>query len=118
MLFFESEGEFFPFGEEGGALGSEGFEFGGVFLGLLGGGEVAEAGFDGGDGGFEAGISASAWRRRSSTSKSATLTMTSCIYLGSWRVTSPLNKIKKMIERRWRVEQLDVAIGPAHVDSF
>jgi len=36
-------------------LGSEGFEFGGVFLGLLGGGEVAEAGFDGGDGGFEAG---------------------------------------------------------------
>ena len=32
-----------------------GFEFGGVFLGLVGGGEVAQAGFGGGDGGFEAG---------------------------------------------------------------
>jgi hypothetical protein len=55
LLFFEGEGEFFPFGEEGGALGAKGFEFGGVFLGLLGGGEVAEAGFGGGDGGFESG---------------------------------------------------------------
>jgi len=54
-LFFEGEGEFFPFGEEGGALGSEGFQFGGVFLRLLGGGEVAEAGFGGRYGGFEAG---------------------------------------------------------------
>ena len=55
MLLFEGEGEFFPFGEEGGALGAEGFEFGGVALGLFGGGEVAEAVFGGGDGGFEAG---------------------------------------------------------------
>ena len=54
-MLFEGEGEFFPLGEEGGAFCSEGFEFGGVFLGLLGGGEVAQAGFDGGDGGFEAG---------------------------------------------------------------
>ena len=54
-MLFEGEGEFFPFGEEGGALGAEGFEFGGVFLGLVGGGEVAEAGFGGGYGGFEAG---------------------------------------------------------------
>ena len=53
-MLFEGEGEFFPFREEGGALGAELFEFGGVFLGLVGGGEVAEAGFDGGDGGFEA----------------------------------------------------------------
>jgi hypothetical protein len=55
LLLFEGEGEFFPFGEEGGAFCAEGFEFGGVFLGLAGGGEVAEAGFGGGDGGFEAG---------------------------------------------------------------
>jgi hypothetical protein len=55
LLLFEGEGEFFPLGEEGGALCAEGFEFGGVFLGLLGGGEVAEAGFCGGDRGFEAG---------------------------------------------------------------
>ena len=55
LLLFEGEGEFFPLGEEGNALGAELFEFGGVFLGLLGGGEVAEAGFGGGDGGFEAG---------------------------------------------------------------
>ena len=54
-MFFEGEGEFFPFGEEGGALGAEGFEFGGVFLRLLGGDEVAEAGFGRGYGGFEAG---------------------------------------------------------------
>ena len=55
LLFFEGEREFFPLGKEGGALCAEGFEFGGVLLGLVGGGEVAEAGFDGGDGGFEAG---------------------------------------------------------------
>ena len=54
-MLFEGEGEFFPFGEEGGALGAELFQFGGVFLGLVGGGEVAEAGFRGGDGLFEAG---------------------------------------------------------------
>ena len=54
-MLFEGEGEFFPFREEGGALGAELFEFGGVFLGLVGGGEVAEAGFGGGYGGFEAG---------------------------------------------------------------
>jgi hypothetical protein len=54
LLLFEGEGEFFPFGEKGDALGAEGFQFGGVFLGLLGGGEVAEAAFGGGDGGFEA----------------------------------------------------------------
>ena len=41
LLLFEGEGEFFPFREEGGALGAERFEFGGVFLGLVGGGEVA-----------------------------------------------------------------------------
>ena len=55
LLFFEGEREFFPLGKEGGALCAEGFEFGGVLLGLVGGGEVAEAGFDGCDGGFEAG---------------------------------------------------------------
>jgi hypothetical protein len=41
LLLFKGEGEFFPLGEEGGALRAEGFEFGGVFLGLVGGGEVA-----------------------------------------------------------------------------
>ena len=53
-MFFEGEGEFFPLGEQSGAFCAEGFEFGGVFLGLFGGGEVAEAGFGGGDGGFDA----------------------------------------------------------------
>jgi len=32
LLLFEGEGEFFPLGEEGGALGAEGLELGGVFL--------------------------------------------------------------------------------------
>ena len=54
-MFFEGEGELFPFGEERGAFCAEGFQFGGVLLGLVGGGEVAEAGFGGGDQGFEAG---------------------------------------------------------------
>ena len=40
-MLFESEGEFFPLGEQGGALGAELFEFGGVFLGLLGGDKIA-----------------------------------------------------------------------------
>ena len=55
LLLFEGKREFFPFGEDFGALGAELFEFGRVFLGLLGGGEVAEAGFGGGDSLFEAG---------------------------------------------------------------
>src|SRR5271170_1214113 len=55
LLFFEGEGEFFPLGEESGALGAEGFKFGGVPLGLVGGGEVAETGFGGGYGALEAG---------------------------------------------------------------
>jgi hypothetical protein len=54
-LLFEGEGEFFPFGEEGSAFCAEGFQFGGVLLGLVGGGEVAKTGFGGGYGGFEAG---------------------------------------------------------------
>jgi hypothetical protein len=41
LLLFESEGEFFPFGEQVGALGAKGFQFGCVSLGLIGGGEVA-----------------------------------------------------------------------------
>jgi hypothetical protein len=41
-----------------------------------------------------------------------------CTYLGSWRAAVPLNKIKEVIERRRRVEELDVAVGPAHMDSF
>ena len=53
-MLFDGQGEFFPLGEAGGALGAEGFEFGGVLLGLVGGGEVAEAGFHGGYGGFQA----------------------------------------------------------------
>ena len=55
LLLFEGEGEFFPLGEECGPFSAEGFQFGGVLLGLIGGGEVAEAGFDGGYGVFEAG---------------------------------------------------------------
>ena len=55
LLFFEGEGEFFPLGEECGAFCAKGFQFGGVLLGLVGGGEVAETGFGGGYGLFEAG---------------------------------------------------------------
>ena len=54
-MLFEGEGELFPFCKEGGALGAELLEFGGVFLGLVGGGEVAEAAFGGGDCVFETG---------------------------------------------------------------
>ena len=55
LLLFEGKGEFFPLGEEGGAFCAKGLQFGGVLLGLVGGGEVAEAGFGGGYGLFEAG---------------------------------------------------------------
>ena len=67
LLLFEGEGELFPFSKEGGALGAELLEFGGVLLGLVGGGEAAEAAFGGGDCVLETGDSASAWRRRSSS---------------------------------------------------
>jgi hypothetical protein len=52
----------FPFGEEGGALGAEGVEFGGEALGFFCGGEMAEglfargyAGVDGSELGFDGG---------------------------------------------------------------
>ena len=53
LLLLEGEGEILPFGEEGCAFGAKFVEFGGVFLRLLGGGEVAETRFRFGDEGFE-----------------------------------------------------------------
>jgi hypothetical protein len=41
-----------------------------------------------------------------------------CFYLGNWWVAIPLNKIEEMVECWWRVKELDVAVGPAHMDSF
>jgi len=54
-LLFEGGGEGFPLGEEGGALGAEGFEGGGGVLGVNGRGEVAEVFFGGDDPGVEGG---------------------------------------------------------------